>query len=334
MKDKKKICVVFSHHKLGDLIWQLPYIKAISDHYNEKIYLVVREKTQAKEILKDCSFIQNVEYNNFRKKIYYFYEILKLWKYFKSEKFSDVFFLDKVNRGPIAAKLAKIPSRIGLGFGNQKKWTTNKPLKEVISKKNQSEQSRELLESNGIRTKSLIPELIVKNDSLKNIEPDISKYMGKKIALGVDSFELFKMWYEEYFVELAEKLYEKGACNYFYLICGQNNKHVADKIINLSNKNIFIDCSQLNLMGIIKVIKDSDYYIGNNSGPLNLSSALNVKTYGLIATDPVSELKNSNIIPILPENYKDNIWIRNREGMSELSVEKVFDYICEKEKID
>ena len=87
-------------------------------------------------------------------------------------------------------------------------------------------------------------------------------------------------------------------------------------------------------MGIIKVIKDSDYYIGNNSGPLNLSSALNVKTYGLIATDPVSELKNSNIIPILPENYKDNIWIRNREGMSELSVEKVFDYICEKEKID
>ena len=50
----------------------------------------------------------------------YFYEILKLWKYFKSEKFSDVFFLDKVNRGPIAAKLAKIPNRIGLGFGNQK----------------------------------------------------------------------------------------------------------------------------------------------------------------------------------------------------------------------
>ena len=68
MKDKKKICVVFSHHKLGDLIWQLPYIKAISDHFKEKIYLVVREKTQAKEILKDCDFIKQVKYNNFRKK--------------------------------------------------------------------------------------------------------------------------------------------------------------------------------------------------------------------------------------------------------------------------
>ena len=44
----KKICIVYTHHKLGDLIWQLPYIKAISEHYNEKVDLIVREKTQAK----------------------------------------------------------------------------------------------------------------------------------------------------------------------------------------------------------------------------------------------------------------------------------------------
>ena len=47
-----KICIVYTHHKLGDLIWQLPYIKAISDHHKENIDLVVREKTQAKNILK------------------------------------------------------------------------------------------------------------------------------------------------------------------------------------------------------------------------------------------------------------------------------------------
>ena len=49
----KKICIVYTHHKLGDLIWQLPYIKAISDHYDQKVDLVVRKKTQAKDILKD-----------------------------------------------------------------------------------------------------------------------------------------------------------------------------------------------------------------------------------------------------------------------------------------
>ena len=59
----EKICVVYSHHKLGDLIWQLPYIKDISENHNKVIDLVVREKTQAKEILKEnllfCVYFYN-----------------------------------------------------------------------------------------------------------------------------------------------------------------------------------------------------------------------------------------------------------------------------------
>jgi ADP-heptose:LPS heptosyltransferase len=58
----EKICIVYSHHKLGDLIWQLPYIKSISEHHNKKIDLVVREKTQAKEILKDLNYINTIHY--------------------------------------------------------------------------------------------------------------------------------------------------------------------------------------------------------------------------------------------------------------------------------
>ena len=77
---------------------------------------------------------------------------------------------------------------------------------------------------------------------------------------------------------------------------------------------------------MIKVIKNSDYFVGNNSGPLNLASALGVKAFGLIANDRVSELKNSNIIPILPIDYKNEI-NRDREGMKRLDVKTVFDQI-------
>ena len=72
----EKICIVYSHHKLGDLIWQLPYIKSISEFHNQKITLITREKTQAKEILKDLNYINTIHYNNFRKKLLYFYENL------------------------------------------------------------------------------------------------------------------------------------------------------------------------------------------------------------------------------------------------------------------
>ena len=63
----KNICIVYTHHKLGDLIWQLPYIKAISDHHGENVDLIVREKTQAQNIFKDIKHIDSIFYNNFRK---------------------------------------------------------------------------------------------------------------------------------------------------------------------------------------------------------------------------------------------------------------------------
>ena len=59
-----KICIVYTHHKLGDLIWQLPSIKAISNHHGEKIDLILRKKTQAKNIFKDLSHINKIHYND------------------------------------------------------------------------------------------------------------------------------------------------------------------------------------------------------------------------------------------------------------------------------
>jgi len=50
-----KICVVYTHGKLGDLIWQLPYIKAISDFHNQKITLISRPTTHAKILYKDLN---------------------------------------------------------------------------------------------------------------------------------------------------------------------------------------------------------------------------------------------------------------------------------------
>ena len=45
-----------------DLIWQLPYIKAISVHHTENVDLIVREKTQAKNILKYMKHINKINY--------------------------------------------------------------------------------------------------------------------------------------------------------------------------------------------------------------------------------------------------------------------------------
>ena len=323
----KKICIVYTHHKLGDLIWQLPYIKAISHHHGEKIDLILREKTQAKNILKDLNHINKIYYNEFRKGLFYWVDVFKMTKIFKSEKYDFVYILDKVNKPAIAAKFAKIKNIIGPGLGNQKKWlTTENFLDQDDWNLSYTEQSQKLLKINSINLDDKFPKLEVDIERFKKDNSDIL-IPGKKIAFGVDSFEEYKMWYEEDFITLAELLFEKRLFDYIYLICGPDKSHISRKIINDSNKKYFIDCSSKDLQGVILAIKSSDFYIGNNSGPLNMSAALGVKTFGLIANDPASELKFSKINPITPKDYIDNVWNRDRSGMKKLKPNEVFEQI-------
>lgn len=327
---KKKICIVYTHHKLGDLIWQLPYIKAISEHHNQNVDLIVRKKTQAKTILKNLTHINSIFYNEFRKGFYYWVDVYKLYKIFKNLKYDFVYILDKVNKPAIAAKFANIKNIIGPGLKNQKKWLTNKNfLLEEDWKKSYSDQSIKFLKINSIAINDLVPNLDI---DIKDFENDNSDLMrqGKKISFGIDSFEEFKIWQEENFVELANLLYEKKLFDFIYLISGPDKSYLADRIIKLSKKNYFIDCSNKDLSGVICAIKNSDFFVGNNSGPLNLSAAMNIKSFGLIANDPVSELKYSKIIPVTPDDYVDNIWIRDRSAMKRLKVKKVYNTILEK----
>ena len=324
----KNICIVYTHHKLGDLIWQLPYIKAISDHHNQKVDLIVRKKTQAKDIFKDIRHIDLINYNDFRKGIYYWVDVFKLIGIFFTNKYTHVYILDKVNKPAIAARLSGVKNIIGPGIGNQKKWlTVNKFLTNEDWKMSYSEQSQKLLSINSINLNSIYPEIEV--DS-KRYEKDHSDLIvaGKKISFGIDSFEDYKMWYEDYFIQLADKLYQKKMFDYVYLICGPDKSYLADTIIKNSKKDYFINCSKKDLGGIVLALKNSNFFVGNNSGPLNLSAALKVKSFGLIANDPVDELKFSKINIITPENY-DNIRCRERTGMKKLSVERVFAKILE-----
>ena len=325
-----KICIVYTHHKLGDLIWQLPYIKAISEHHKIAVDLILREKTQAKNILKDLNHINTINYNNFRKGIYYWVDVWKLIKIFKQNNYSHVYILDKVNKPALAAKLSGIKNIIGPGIGNQKKYlTTNVILNDNDWKLNYTEQSQKLLELHNIKLNNLYPQIEVNIKIFNENNLDLV-FDGNKIAFGVDSFEDYKMWYEEDFVKLADLLYDRKLFDYIYLICGPDKSYIAKKIIETSKKKYFIDCSQKDLSGVITAIKNSNFFVGNNSGPLNLASALGIKSFGLIANDAISELKYSKIEFITPEGYKDNTWIRDRKNMKTLTVEKVFNTLIQK----
>ena len=65
---------------------------------------------------------------------------------------------------------------------------------------NYSEQSQKLLKINSIDLKEKFPNLEVNIERFKKDNDDLLVH-GKKIAFGVDSFEDFKMLYEEDFIK-------------------------------------------------------------------------------------------------------------------------------------
>ena len=116
-------------------------------------------------------------------------------------------------------------------------------------------------------------QLVKLNESINDWESSIihsefkkkNFYSGKKIAFGVDSFEDYKIWYEENFIELANKFYNEKVFDYIYLVCGKDKQHIAKDIIAKSNKNYFIDfyisldsSVQEKIEYVFKVIKTVD----------------------------------------------------------------------------
>ena len=74
------ICVIYTSPKLGDLILQLPFIKAIAEKYNTKVTLCINKHINIKDILSKQDYIDFIFENPFRRGIYFFPDIFRLVK--------------------------------------------------------------------------------------------------------------------------------------------------------------------------------------------------------------------------------------------------------------
>lgn len=335
-----KVCVAYSSHKIGDLIWQLPYFKAISEHHKTKITILVSSNVQAKELLKNNNYIEDVIINKFRKGIYYFLDIFLIYKIFFRKKFNYIYILEKINRPAIAAYLARINNIIGFGIGNQKKWLTNKHFINIKDLKlNYSEQSEKFLSINGILINDLSPFINLNSVEVNKTFENLNFLKKPWITLGVDSFESHKIWPAIYYSQLIYKIYSNNLAKSFFLVSSKKNQYLIKNIIKNSKvpEKYFFDCSGLKMPEISRIMFLSDFFIGNCSAPLNLSAAVGTLSFGILGATDVRALKSKNIFCIVNDNYDKSIEIginkhgdnynKNANVMKTISVEKVFKYI-------
>ena len=336
IKTTGKTAIILTYPGIGDIVWHIPFIYGLSNKAkNKKISLFTRKTTHAKEILKYNKSIGKVSYlNETRQFINTIYNFPSLIKSLRKEKFSTLWIFHRSPRYAIAARFANIKNIYGFGFGAQKFWlTTQKSINNNYKKKDNISKAKELLNIHKIKYDSKfkleIPERITKKN-LKNYK----KFPKPWISIGFSCnktaflkkdvpYSFYRTWRPKYFSNLLDLISLNKKKLTIFLVGAPNELEIAKSIIrNCKNKkNIIISCKPLLLN--LSILSQSKFFVGNDSGPLNLSGALGIRSFGLFGASPPIK-NNKNIFSIVPPGGPVD---PHKFGFNPISLEEGMDLI-------
>tara|TARA_B100001057_G_scaffold249172_1_gene249449 strand:+ start:1829 stop:2848 length:1020 start_codon:yes stop_codon:yes gene_type:complete len=334
-----KICIFYTSPKLGDLFLQLPFIKAIAKNNNQKVSIFINKHLSIKKILEKQDYIDEVFENSFRRGKFFLIDTYKIFKDLKLKNFSHVYIFEKTKGAAIACKLAGINKIYGFGIGSQKYFVERsvRLIKDDL-RYNYTEQSIKFLKQLNIAFNFNDNFLVLDNQNKNRF---IKKFMNLPkpwVCFSVDSTEINRIWPQENFAKLGDKLIEKKLAKTIFVVNYENHKNYFKEVINNSRyQNQFINCKHLNRSEIIHLIDICEFFVGIDSGPSCVSGALNKKTFCIIGPTDMTLPRFISMKKIVSDIYDkrrevglkrcgDN-FVKNDSEVKTIGVQKVFDTI-------
>ena len=262
-----KILVVSPYRGIGDLIFHLPLLRFLKKKYKTKINLITVHNSKAKFILKGENLVSKIIYGDFNRQ-----NILQKVIALKNE-------INKFNSDLTVLSASSKRLKASLILSNAKK-------KISFSKTNEKDLSKYIYNE----TK--------KKFNLKKLEKNytlISKPFSqkKKIFLNVDSFHNQNNWGEQNYLKLINKITHKKS-KLFVNFSPRNKKKFRSIISLMRNKHNVEFTYNKNFKSVLKIIRECDYIIGNESGPICLGAAFKKKVLSIY--NPNTTPKSSKTI--------------------------------------
>ena len=139
----------------------------------------------------------------------------------------------------------------------------------------------------------------------KNLEK-YKKDNLKIITLGVGSSGPTTKWGYENYILLIKELNKLGNF-YFYLLCGPEEKEIAEKIITNTKDNNCKSLSNIDIWEVIYFISASNLYIGNDSFGHHVTCQRGIPSFIIILDTPGAYTDYSeNQKKILPNDISPN----------------------------
>ena len=310
-----KVLVIQPKIGMGDMVIYLPYIHAISKKYKTAVSILVKQNSRAHQLLADDKYIDEIitldRLKNNSGSHDGFFGFLKLSRELKSKNFDKVFIFNSSLRYFLISKLAKI------------KHISQYPL---FRKKDNIVTSAKIFTEYELDTVVSTQPILNINDEIINKEKINFSKDFKHICLGISASGPTKRWNIKNYIKVCEKINEKIPSK-FYIAAGKNDKDLIDKVLNSKIKNLCFSFEDLKIGETLPIIKNCDLYIGNDTGWLHISSALNIKCLALFMDSPVQAYGkySKNIDIIVPDGETEETTTHDTLGAEKISFDKVLD---------
>ena len=310
-----KVLVVQQRMGIGDMVIFLPYVHAISKKFQSQVSLLVKKNSKAGQLCQNDQHIKEIIYldrnNDNSGKHDGWVGFFKLLQEIKEKKFDKIFIFNGSLRFLLLAKLCGIKSILQYPLFTRKNNI-------VLTAKKFTEKFTE-------NTISTQPIIYLKE---KAVEKAKEKYSFSKnfrhICIGFSASGSTKRWHIENYIKLAAEINKKIPCK-FYLAGGKNDRELFAKFLNSSVANKCISFENLTIQETLPIIQNCNIYIGNDTGWLHISSALNKKCLALFMDSPAQAYGtySKNISLIVPEGETESTTTHDTLGKEKIVFENV-----------
>lgn len=273
---------------IGDVIWHLPFIRAIAAAAPDgQVSFLAPPTSHAKELLAAEPGVRDVIYfehggSELRRGL----NLMRLAALLRSRRFGALWVLDRTLRPALAARLAGIPERIGLGLGPQRLFITNAGIDHSHFHDHPIDWLRALMAAMKVPLSSTEPDLPLPQATLAALADRFQAAARPWIALGIGASHADKDWPDAHWADFVALL-RRRARGTVFLVGGQANASRAENFIAASTGAAAINACGLGLVEAAALLRLADLFVGPSSGPLNLAAAGGTAAFGLFGTSPV-----------------------------------------------
>src|SRR5579883_623781 len=210
----RRIAVAQPLSGIGDMIWHVPHIRALSRHFGRPVTLIASFRSAADQIFKADDAVEDVLFIERRPKGRTgrhdgLFGMARLVGAFRARKFDALVLLHHGRTLAFAALAAGVPQRLGYGVGAQRLFLNRGPyLSGESMRLHPFERASAWLRAAGVELGEAEPRLAISPDSAAKAR----LFLGagaKPVALGIGASEAFKQWGAERFAELAARSEER-----------------------------------------------------------------------------------------------------------------------------